>query len=387
MIQSLQKLPHNALLADKLLEWYQKVKRPLPWRTTRSAYHVWLSEVMCQQTQVATVIPYYERFLKRCPTIADLARISDEELFGLWQGLGYYSRAKRLKEAAGLIMSQYHGFFPDSYQAILALPGIGPYTAGAIASIAYNQPYPAVDGNVFRVISRLYHLEEDISKTRTRRLFEERIMMIQPEQAGDFNQAVMELGATLCRPTKPVCQECPLVEECLAYQTGHQEALPVKAIKKRPILERLAAGFIHADGYLLFVKRPDKGLLANQWGLPMVELEPNKSLRGDKSAIDKEMNTGLLVSSKGNQSRRQEVKKSLEKQLGLKRFGLALDNGKVGGQAKHVFSHRIWQMTAYHYQLIRPKELEAVKWVVESEVPNFPLAVAFRKIIEAGADD
>lgn len=222
------------LYSDLLLKWYNKVKRDLPWRHTKDPYHIWLSEIMLQQTRVETVKVYYARFLKMFPTVSDLANAPQEQVLKAWEGLGYYSRARNLQKAAQVIMEEHHGCFPDTYEAILALPGIGPYTAGAISSIAFGIPVPAIDGNVYRVSSRFFGVREDVGSPAVQKEIRHLVQeSIPTENPGDYNQALMELGATICSPGMPACDLCPWNEHCDACMEGDAEVLPVHE-KKTP---------------------------------------------------------------------------------------------------------------------------------------------------------
>ena len=218
-----------------LLQWYDRVKRDLPWRRSGDPYCIWLSEIMLQQTRVETVKGYYARFLERCPTVQALAQAPEETVLKLWEGLGYYSRARNLHKAAKAIVNEHGGVFPATYEEILKLPGIGPYTAGAIASIAFGQPVPAVDGNVIRVTSRLCGIRENVGVPSVRRKLEEEAAALVPKKRpGDFNQAMMDLGATVCVPGTPSCERCPLRTLCDAYAAGDAEDLPVLPRKSPP---------------------------------------------------------------------------------------------------------------------------------------------------------
>jgi len=247
-------------LPGLLLPWYETNKRELPWRADRDPYHIWLSEIMLQQTRVEAVKGYYARFLDALPTLESLARCDDELLHKLWEGLGYYSRVRNLKKAAQTILEQHGGIFPARYEDVLALPGIGDYTAGAICSIAFHQKTPAVDGNVLRVISRLRDDPSPIDLPQTKKEVRSLLEAIYPENAGDFTQALMELGATLCGPNrKPGCGDCPCREICLGNKRGTAEALPVKSPKKEKRQEDRTVFIFFCDGKYALQKRPDKG--------------------------------------------------------------------------------------------------------------------------------
>ena len=220
-------------LPELLLPWYRENHRCLPWRETKEPYHIWLSEIMLQQTRVEAVKGYYARFLAALPTVEALANCDDDALHKLWEGLGYYSRVRNLKKAAQVIQERYNGQFPREYDAVLALPGIGEYTAGAVCSIAFDLPVPAVDGNVLRVFSRLTDDPSPIDLPAVKASVRERLAAIYPKEAGDFTQALMELGATVCGPNrKPECGSCPCRKICLGYQHGTAETLPVKSPKR-----------------------------------------------------------------------------------------------------------------------------------------------------------
>ncbi|HSA59378.1 MAG TPA: A/G-specific adenine glycosylase [bacterium] len=251
---------------SKLLAWYRKNRRDLPWRRTKDPYAIWVSEIMLQQTTVEAVIPYYERFLKRFPTVKALAAGSEEDVLRLWSGLGYYSRARNLHRAAGMIVE-----LPGSVEELMKLPGIGRYTAGAIASIAFGRKAPIVDGNVIRVLSRIFAIREDPKSSAGQKVFWGMAQQILPHKhCGDFNQAVMELGATVCSPENPSCLSCPVSTDCLARKKGRPEEFPKgkKRTEYRDVL--MVAAVVRKEGRILFVRRPQQGLLRGMWELPMV---------------------------------------------------------------------------------------------------------------------
>ena len=253
-----------------LLKWYQKNARDLPWRRTRDAYAVWISEIMLQQTRVAAVIPYYERFLRELPDIHALANVDDDRLHKLWEGLGYYSRARNLKRAANEIVSRFGGSMPQNYDDLLTLSGIGEYTAGAIASIAFGESVPAVDGNVLRVYARLFGVEKDIRDLAFKKEVRAFLLPLVPaENPGAFNAALMELGATVCLPNgQPKCGECPVREYCAAYREGRTAELPLLFAKKARKIERKTVFALTLNGGLIGFRRPESGLLAGLWQLP-----------------------------------------------------------------------------------------------------------------------
>ena len=269
------------MLPELLLPWYRENKRDLPWRQDRQPYHIWISEIMLQQTRVEAVKGYYSRFLNVLPTVEALAACDDDLLHKLWEGLGYYSRVRNLKKAAQVILEQHGGVFPKDHKQILALPGIGAYTAGAICSIAYDLPTPAVDGNVLRVFSRLTNDPSPIDLPETKKAVTHALEEIYPKDAGDFTQALMELGATICGPNRaPACEVCPCKEICLAWQEGTADKLPVKSPKKEKRQEDRTVFILHCDGRYALEKRPNKGLLAGLWQFPNVtgHLDTRKAL-------------------------------------------------------------------------------------------------------------
>lgn len=261
-----------------LLEWFAIHRRPMPWRDDPNPYYVWLSEVMLQQTQVATVIPYFERFVARFPTIEALANASLEEVLRYWEGLGYYARAHHLHETAKRI-AQAGGQFPPHVEKLRELPGIGAYTAGAIASIAFQQPEPAVDGNITRVLARLLWLEDNLKQgTGNRLLWQIARELVDPERPGDFNQALMELGATVCTPAQPACEECPLQKLCSAYRFGQPTALP-KSAPAKPVQRVVEVSVIVRRGdSVLLAKRPDVGLWGGLWEFPRATQHKRESI-------------------------------------------------------------------------------------------------------------
>lgn len=311
----------NAVLSKLpglLLPWYEVNKRELPWRADTNPYHIWLSEIMLQQTRVEAVKGYYHRFLCVNPTIADLAACDDETLHKLWEGLGYYSRVRNLKKAAVVIMQDYGGVFPEAYSQILKLPGIGEYTAGAICSIAFGQPTPAVDGNVLRVMARLQNDDTPIDSPVRKKEVQSALSEIYPAQAGAFTQALMELGATLCGPNrKPECGSCPIKSICQAFTAGTQEALPVKSPKKPRRKEEKTVFILRCGDAYALEKRPDTGLLASLWQFPNVE-----GFLDTQSAVNTAANWGLEVIG---------VKKILRK--------------------THIFTHIAWDMQGIYMEV------------------------------------
>jgi len=257
-----------AEIRKRLLEWFRAAHRPLPWRATRDPYHIWVSEIMLQQTQTTTVIPYYERFIQRFPTIQALAEAPLEEVLRYWEGLGYYARARHLHRAARMLQQQ-GGQLPHEVERLRELPGIGAYTAGAIASLAFNQPEPVVDGNVTRVLARLLWLKGNLKSTRDQRtLWQLARQLVDPQEPRLFNQAMMELGSTVCTPSQPRCSECPLQALCAAHQRGEPTAVP-EPVPARPSVQVIdVSALIWREGQLLLAQRTPSGLWGGLWEFP-----------------------------------------------------------------------------------------------------------------------
>jgi A/G-specific adenine glycosylase len=258
---------------SSLLGWYRERARDLPWRKTRDPYAIWVSEVMLQQTRVATVIPYFERWMARFPTLQALARANEDDVLHAWQGLGYYARARALRSGAQSVVEKHGGHMPRDAETLATLPGIGPYTAGAIASIAFGERAPIVDGNVIRVLTRLYALEGNPAKAPLReRIWLLSDSLVPPARAGDFNQSLMELGATVCLPKSPECETCPLAQQCLARGRGWEQRLPELQKRKKPTLVRMVATVVERRGRVLLVKVGDDApRWAGMWQFPNTE--------------------------------------------------------------------------------------------------------------------
>ena len=336
-------MPEFQKLPPALLPWYDLDHRQLPWRQTRDPYRIWISEIMLQQTRVEAVVGYYARFLEACPDVHALANASDEVLHKLWEGLGYYSRVRNLKKAAQVIEQVHGGVFPRDYASVLALPGIGEYTAGAISSIAYDLPVPAVDGNVLRVVSRITDDATPIDDPKWKRRVREHLAAIYPERAGDFTQSLMELGATLCGPNrKPQCTACPCKDFCLGYLRGTAEALPVKAPKKKRRTEEMTLFIMTCDGKYAIRKRADTGLLAGLWEFPNVE--------------------GTLTE--------EEAAKAVAD------WGLTAKAWKNRLAAKHIFTHVEWHMTGYTLEVAGDAPFV---WVNRDELEQRAVPSAFAR--------
>ena len=306
-------MPEN--IAEPLLKWYDKNQRILPWRDKDNAYYTWVSEIMLQQTRVEAVKPYFQRFIQELPDVAALAAAPEERIIKLWEGLGYYSRVRNMQKAAVQVMEEYGGRIPEDFETLLSLKGIGRYTAGAIASIAYGKKVPAVDGNVLRVYARLTENHGDIMKQSVRKSVENDLTeQMSEDRPGDFNQAMMELGAVVCVPNGAAkCEECPLGHFCLARKHGTVEELPVKAPKKARTIEQRTVLVIQDGAGTAIRKRPDTGLLAGLYELPNVEGHLT-----EKAAL-----------------------------VRVKAMGLEPLRIEALPDAKHIFSHIEWRMCAY----------------------------------------
>ena len=343
MKELLEKLP------GALLDWYQGNRRDLPWRKDTQPYHVWLSEIMLQQTRVEAAKGFYSRFLNAVPTIADLANCDDDVLHKLWEGLGYYSRVRNLKKAAQVVMERYGGEFPGEYAQVLALPGIGEYTAGAICSICFGQKTPAVDGNVLRVISRITDDTTPIDLPTYKKQVQRELAQVYPEDTGDFTQALMELGATVCGPNrKPDCAHCPCRDFCLGNMRGTADALPVKLPKKGRRQEDMTVFVFSCDGKYALEKRGKRGLLADLWQFPNV---PGKL--EVQQAVDAAADLGLQAG---------QVTLSLDK--------------------SHVFTHVQWNMRGFYMETAA--STGDYQWLSAGEIEkNIALPTAFRQFWEA----
>ena len=337
-----------ASLPGLLLPWYGENRRDLPWRQDREPYHIWLSEIMLQQTRVEAVKGYYARFLTALPRVEDLANCEDDVLHKLWEGLGYYSRVRNLKKAARVILEQYGGQFPQTYNDILALPGIGDYTAGAVCSIAFNQPTPAVDGNVLRVYARLTDDPSPIDLPATKAKARADLAAIYPAEAGNFTQALMELGATVCGPNKkPDCEACPCRDVCLGFRRGTAEALPVKSPKKEKRCEDRTVFIFRCDGFYALEKRPREGLLAGLWQFPNV---PGKL--ETRQALAEAERMGL---------RPRELLREIER--------------------KHIFTHIRWNMKGIYLEVMEPAG--SFQWLTPEQIDaQAALPTAFRQFWE-----
>lgn len=262
----------------QLIDWFHSHRRDLPWRRTGNPYHIWISEVMLQQTQVATVVPYYERFVGRFPDVHSLASAPLDDVLKHWEKMGYYARARNLHKAAQIVVDAHGGILPADYDALRALPGIGDYIAAALSSIAFALPHAVVDGNVKRVLARVDTIDVPFNRPVASKVFRGAAdELLDRERPGDFNQAMMELGATVCRPRTPLCPECPVASCCEAFATGRQGELPVRDKKKAVPHYHIAVGIVHREGRVLITRRPDEGLLGGLWEFPGGKVQPGES--------------------------------------------------------------------------------------------------------------
>lgn len=339
-----------------LISWFEREKRDLPWRKSKDPYKIWVSEIMLQQTRVDTVIPYFNNFIRKFPTLKSLAEADEDEVLKAWEGLGYYSRARNLHAAVKEVQEKYGGKVPKTKKEITSLKGVGPYTAGAILSIAYGVPEPAVDGNVMRVLSRILLIREDISKPSARKIFEEAAgQMISRDNPSAFNQGLMELGALICTPVSPGCLLCPVQEFCLARREGVQEELPVKTRGQKQRRVSLAAFVLQdKEGRTLIRKRPEEGLLAKLWEFPTIELA--FPLLYDKT----------------------EFIRILREKMGIE-----AEVEQKAGRIVHVFSHLIWEIDVFAGRLISysKQDEHSVRLVSKEDIQNFAFPVPYQKMV------
>ena len=357
---------------QKLLAWYDENKRDLPWRRTKNPYHIWVSEIMLQQTRVDTVIPYYERFLESFPTVETLANASEERLLKAWEGLGYYSRVRNMQVAAQQIMNEFNGEFPSTYEGISSLKGIGPYTAGAISSIAFNLPQPAVDGNVMRVLARLFEVNHDIGNPSNRKIFQAMMeILIDPDRPGDFNQALMDLGSDIEAPVNPRPQDSPVKDFSAAFLHETMDRYPIKAPKKKPIPIYLNALVVSNEkGQFLLEKNESEKLLAGFWHFPLIEVNEFSEQTHDLDLFS-QVSEPILEMGPSPQA-------SFEQDYDLDVNWLDVSFEEV----KHVFSHRKWHIQLIAGQVSENKDYtdREVLWLTPEEFSLYPLAKPQQKI-------
>jgi A/G-specific adenine glycosylase len=352
---NLDDFDHKAFQND-LISWFEAEQRQLPWRENKDPYRVWVSEIMLQQTRVDTVIPYFNAFIEQFPTIQALAEADEEKVLKAWEGLGYYSRVRNLQTAVKEVQSQYGGQVPNSPKEIANLKGVGPYTAGAILSIAFGIPEPAVDGNVMRVLSRILLIREDIAIPKTRKIFESAVRtIISRDNPSFFNQALMELGALICTPTSPACLLCPVQSHCQAFAEGIQNQLPIKTKKKKQRLVTLVAAVLtNQEGKFLIHKRPNDGLLANLWEFPNTEI--HLTFKNEKNHLIKYLQEQYAVDT-------------------------VLDESI--GQIDHVFSHLEWNIHVYKGKITsQVTETSDLKLVSLEELSQYAFPVSYQKMLQ-----
>ena len=354
---------------ETFLTWYHKEKRNLPWRATNDPYAIWISEIMLQQTRVETVIGYFYRFMEQFPTIQELAAAEEQKLLKVWEGLGYYSRARNLKAAAQQIVAEFDGEMPQSIEEIRSLKGIGPYTAGAIGSIAFGLPEPAIDGNVMRVVSRLFCIEADIAKASSRRPFDEAMRtIISPDEPGEFNQALMDLGSRICTPTTPKCEECPISQYCLAYAENRQTDFPVKSKKAKPKDVYYIAGAIEDQGSFLLVQRPETGLLASMWHFPLVEVTKEQYEALQRTwAKEEQLQLDLIAEDDAL-----EIFPDLPVVWQKRHFG----------EITHIFSHLKWHVLLFYGRKRGELTLQDSEWAAKESFQNYVFPKPQQKLVD-----
>lgn len=350
------RLPRSRTFAPRLLEWYRREQRDLPWRRTRDPYRIWISEVLLQQTQVTTVIPYYERLLARFPDVEALANARLDDVLKVWEGAGYYARARNLHRAAREIVNERNGKFPRTVEGLLKLPGIGRYTAGAIASIAFKRDVPALDGNAIRVLCRHFGIREDPKTNAVRAQLEELATELIPQgQARDFNQALMELGARVCVARNPRCEVCPLRRSCVARKLGLQNKLPYKRAKNKAPHYEIGVGVLRKRGRILIQQRKPEGLLGGLWEFPGGKRERGESI---KDCIAREFEEELCV------------------------YIIVRDELAV---IEHAYSHFSITLHAFNCEYvsgrIQLRSASAFKWVRPRELKEYAFPAANRKVI------
>jgi A/G-specific adenine glycosylase len=344
-------------LTTHLLNWYADHARTLPWRGHADPYAIWVSEIMLQQTRVETVIPYFKKWMELFPDIKSLAAASQEQVLSAWEGLGYYSRARNLQRAAQMIAAQHNGRLPEQVRALRRLPGIGAYTAGAIASIAFGADEPALDGNIRRVLARVFDVQEPARSPQGEQiLWELAAVNLPPGKAGEYNQALMDLGATVCTPRSPNCAGCPLNELCQAYKLGIQEQRPVRSVRPETPHYTVAAAVIQRNGHVLITRRPEKGLLGGMWEFPGGKLQENEDLLAClRREIQEELGVGVRVADP----------------LGVYR---------------HAYTHFRVTLHAFRCSLEegepRPIEASDLRWVAPSDLQGFPMGKIDRQIAQ-----
>lgn len=362
-----------AQFQTQFVGWYEKEKRNLPWRYDRDPYRIWISEIMLQQTRVDTVIAYFYRFMEWFPTIEALAAAPEEKLLKAWEGLGYYSRVRNIQAAAQQIMTEFDGRMPQTPEEISSLKGIGPYTTGAISSIAFGLPEPAIDGNVMRVVSRLFCIEADIAKASSRKIFDEAMRRIIDEKhPGEFNQAMMDLGSAICTPTSPNCESCPIQSFCLAYKKNEQTSFPVKTKKAKPKdVYYVCVAIQNETGAYYFEERHTQRLLANMWTFPMVEVTKEK-YEWLQAEWAQSHELSLFDQDKVAEEET-ELPFHFKEQLIWQKRHL--------GEVTHIFSHLKWHVLLFYGRIPSQSndkfpKTEITQWLLPEDFDN----VAFPKV-------
>ena len=342
----------------KLLAWYDANKRSMPWRDCGNPYYIWLSEIMLQQTRVDQATPYFTTFIKHFPTVYDLAEAEQQDVLSVWEGLGYYSRARYLHHAAKTVVANHNGKVPGTWDEITELKGIGPYTASAILSIAFQEPYAVVDGNVIRVLSRYFGIEDDVRRSAVKTNIQEYAdELLDRNRPGDFNQAIMELGAIICTPSNPDCEACPLAAGCIARKKVKTDTIPYKSPAKKVPHHNIGVGILVSDeGLVLIAMRPNDAMLGGLWEFP-----------GGKQ--------------KENESIQQTVSRELKEELGIEAKII-----EPFMQLKHAYSHFKITLHAYICELVegnpKPKTSQQVQWVSIEQLDQFPFPKANRRLTD-----
>ena len=339
-----------------LMEWYRRHLRRLPWRETDDPYRIWVSEVMLQQTQVQTVLPYYQQFLRDFPNVQILANAKLQSVLKVWEGLGYYARARNMHRSARIILEQYDGIFPDSWDMLRKLPGIGDYIASAVLSIAFNQPYAVLDGNVKRVLARFYKISEPVNKSSSYKTFKAVADgLLDHRHPGTFNQALMELGALVCKPQKPDCDGCPLHSRCSANQAGHVDQFPKRIRKPKTPLHNIAVGVVYKNNLMLITRRKPEGLLGGLWEFPGGKI--GKHERPEQACV-------------------REIKEEVNLNVAV--------TGHVA-QVKHAYTHFKIIMEVFSCRYVsgdvRLKGSVDFRWISLEEIDQYPFPKANHKFI------
>ncbi|WP_076782633.1 A/G-specific adenine glycosylase [Balneola sp. EhC07] len=348
----------NSEFTENLLDWYKEHKREMPWREEKDPYKIWISEIMLQQTRVDQAWPYFENFMKVFPTVFDLAKADQQQVLKAWEGLGYYSRARNLHSASKMIVEDYNGKLPETYDEIIKLKGIGPYTAAAITSIAFGLPNAVVDGNVIRVITRYFGIEDDVRKTGTVKEVQSLVNeLISQKQPAEFNQGMMELGATVCSPHNPDCLNCPIQSGCIATKIAKTDIIPYKSKAKKKPHKVIGVGIIEAeDGKLLIALRPEDAMLGGLWEFPG-----------------------------GKQEKGETIQQTVEREL-LEELDVEVHAFKEFMTLKHTYSHFSITMHAWFCTLIsgtpKAKSSQEIRWVKRSELEEYPFPKANKVLTE-----